>query len=159
MFDIFVILGYLRPKEQLTSEFVVKENLELFDKMCNYISPTPVESFDLGHARRFFFALNHLWGDWLAPKQLLAKSNRPDKIMNAPSPVKMPVTSPVKLEDSTMNESLMIERRVNRSRRKSNPENTVEHSKGESIEISPTRGDIKEEEKSDKIDSEEEGQV
>jgi hypothetical protein len=47
VFDIFVTLGYLRPKEQLTSEFVVSENLELFDKLCNYISPKPVESFEL----------------------------------------------------------------------------------------------------------------
>lgn len=144
MFDIFVALGYLRSKEQLTSEFVVKENLELFDKMCNYISPTPVESFEIAHARLFFFALNHLWGDWLAPKKLLAKSNRPDKIMNTASPSKLQAMSPVKLEDSLMNESLMIERRVNqRSRsRKSNPENTVEHSKGnESLDISVTRED------------------
>lgn len=44
--------------------------------------------FELAHVRSFFMALNHLWGDWLNPKQLLSKSNHPEKIMKTPAPRK-----------------------------------------------------------------------
>lgn len=36
----------------------------------------------------FFFALNHLWGDWLNGESLMSKKNRPDKIVMPVTPFK-----------------------------------------------------------------------
>ena len=37
-FEIFVRLGLLKPIQLLTSEFLARENIKIFDKMCDRIS-------------------------------------------------------------------------------------------------------------------------
>jgi len=46
-------------------------------------------------------ALNHLWGDWLNPKQLMSKSSRPEKIFKKSSlALKTTITASAKPEES-----------------------------------------------------------
>jgi hypothetical protein len=40
-------------------------------------------------------ALNHLWGEWLNPKQLMSKSNRPDKIFKSAAKIQTATTASV----------------------------------------------------------------
>lgn len=37
--ELFTALGYLRPASKLTSEFTVKENSDLLDKLCKQLAP------------------------------------------------------------------------------------------------------------------------
>lgn len=37
LFEIFVKLGHLKPAELLTSEYLAKENIEIFEQMCQRI--------------------------------------------------------------------------------------------------------------------------
>jgi hypothetical protein len=80
LYKVFAGLGYLKSKPQLTSNFIERENHDLFTKMCGYLGPKDAQTFETSHAREFFFALNHLWGEWLHPEQLTSKLNRPDKM-------------------------------------------------------------------------------
>ena len=89
LFEICVRLGYLKPVQLLTSEFLAKENIDIFEKMCDRIATEKEQDvFPQSAARTFFFALNYLYGDWIEPKKLFSRNNRPDKIKQANSPQK-----------------------------------------------------------------------
>ena len=149
LFELFVSIGLLKAASQLTSEFLAKENMETFEQMCLTLAGSnEQETFELSHARSFFLALNHLWGDWLNPKQLLSKSNRPEKIFKTPAPIKSTSTLSIKRDQSQIVSQDLSRVDIVQDRRKSIPENADRTSEPADEEL-----------KSDRVDSDEEGLV
>jgi hypothetical protein len=91
----------------------------------------------------------------------MAKSNRPDKIFQVIiTPSKVPQSSPVRVEEIRIFNASMNETTISKNvkRRKSIPENAAENSKES---ISPYQENLVKtlEEKSDNVESDEEGKV
>ena len=92
-------------------------------------------------------ALNHLWGEWLNPKQLTKKTNRPDKIFKSAANIKTASTTSARPDESHItNEGQNVS--VVQDRRKSIPEQTDRRQVSEDNHVLPD-----EEPKSDQVES------
>ena len=74
-------LGLLKTLGQLTSEFLVTENLQIFESLCMKLTSDDqsYEVFEREAVRFFFLNLHYLWGDWLFESSLGAPENLPDR--------------------------------------------------------------------------------
>ena len=77
-FEIYVRLGLLKPIQLLTSEFLARENIKIFERICDKLATEEDQNvFEVETVRRVFFYLNYLWGDWLDAEKL---TRGPDRI-------------------------------------------------------------------------------
>jgi len=87
-FEIYVRLGLLKPISLLTSEYLARENIRIFDKICAKLATEEnQEIYEVETVRQVFFNLNYLWGDWLDPNKLNKGMARPER-MKTKSPMK-----------------------------------------------------------------------
>lgn len=64
-----------------SSDFIVKENIAIFESVITYLAQTRVSESTvvrLETVRTFFLNLNYLWGDWLLRDKLMNERKRPD---------------------------------------------------------------------------------
>ena len=81
LYEIFVKLNLLKSLEQLNSEFLTVENLQMFESVWIKISGSDSDQVTVPAeiVRFFFLNLNYLYGDWLLRAKLFAKKNLPDR--------------------------------------------------------------------------------
>lgn len=61
MFEILVLLGYLKPVSQVTSSYIAEQNIKLFEKMCRGFTSQKVNDepfYNVEDLRRFLLAIN-----------------------------------------------------------------------------------------------------
>ena len=81
LYEIFVKLSLLKSLEQLNSEFLTVENLQMFESVWIKISGSESEevTVTIENVRFFFLNLNYLYGDWLLRAKLFSRKNLPDR--------------------------------------------------------------------------------
>ena len=81
LYEIFVKLSLLKSLEQLNSEFLTVENLQMFESVWIKISGSESEevTVTIDNVRFFFLNLNYLYGDWLLRAKLFSRKNLPDR--------------------------------------------------------------------------------